>query len=136
MGGTKFMVIKFKELLKTAIFAVLGVIIIIAIVYFMVPKNKTAMYKPGVYSSNIVIDDELIQVDVAVDEQEIKSVSLIHTSETLPVFYPLLEKTASTISDEIVAKQSLDVEIPPDASVTSQIILDAVEQSLEKAALD
>lgn len=136
MGGNKFMVFKLKEVLKTAVFAVLGVLIIIAIIYFLVPKgDKTALYHPGVYTASVILGDELVQVEVSVDEYEIKEVSLVHTAETVPVFYPLFESTMDTVAKEIVKCQSLDISIPDDASVTAKVILDAVADGLSQAEI-
>lgn len=136
MGGTKFMVIKFRELLKTVIFAILGVIIIIALIYFFMPKNnQNAKYTAGVYTSQITLNNEEVDLKVTVDDTKIKSVELLHTTETLPVFYPLFESTAEEIGKEIVKNQSLDINIPPEAEYTARIILDAVEQSLDSASL-
>lgn len=134
MGGTKFMVIKFKEFLKTAIFAILGVIIIVALIYLFLPKNKdTALYNAGVYESQVTLNDELVNIQVTVDENQIKSVDVISSSETVPVFYPLFESTAKNIGDEIVRSQSLDIVIPNGAEVTGKVIIDAVEKTLEQA---
>lgn len=137
MSGTKFMVIKFKELLKTAVFAVLGVIIIIALIYFLVPRggDKSTSYVPGIYTSEIYLDNELINVEVTVNDSKIKSVDLVHTTETLPVFYPLFESTAETIGKSIVKNQSLDVDIPSEAAVTGKLIIDAVGECLAKAEM-
>ena len=40
MGGTRFMVIKFKELIKTIIFAILGVVLIIVLINFITGAIK------------------------------------------------------------------------------------------------
>lgn len=137
MGGTKFMVIKFKELLKTAVFAILGVLIIIAIIYFLVPRGEeTALYEPGVYTSSITLDNEKINVEVTVDETRIKNIALVHTTESLPVFYPLFEETVGSIGDEIVKKQSLNVTMPEEASVTAQLLMEAVSDSLNQAKIE
>lgn len=136
MGGTKFMVIKFRELLKTAVFAILGVILIIAIIYFIIPKDSsTALYEPGTYTASIVLDNETVNVQVTVNKQKIKDISLVHTTETLPVFYPLFEETVNTVGSSILKAQSLDVDVPPDASITAKLIIDAVEDTLEQASV-
>lgn len=129
------MVFKLKELLKTAIFAILGVLIIIALIYFFLPKSSgtTSAYAPGVYTSELYLNDEKVAVEVTVSKNKIKAVNLIHTNETVPVFYPLLESAMDTIGKEIVKKQSLDVTLPPEAQVTGQCILDAAAKSLEQA---
>ena len=135
MSKTKFMVIKFRELLKTAAFAILGVVIIIALIYFLVPKgNKTASYTPGTYTSKISFDNETINVEVSVNASKIKSVKLIYDGDTVPVFYPLFESVAEDIGKEIVKKQTFEVSVPREAPVTGQLILDAVKNSVTMAS--
>ncbi|OUQ60470.1 hypothetical protein B5E58_00965 [Tyzzerella sp. An114] len=136
MGKTRFMVIKFKELVKTAIFAILGTILIIAIIYFLIPHNSDdkSVYVPGVYTSKIGVNDDSLNIELTVDESQIKSVKLIHTSETIPVFYPLFESTAEYIGNEVVKLQDVSkVTVPEETAVTGNLIIDAIEESLQKA---
>ncbi|NLK36459.1 MAG: hypothetical protein GX299_00010 [Epulopiscium sp.] len=136
MGGTKFMVIKLKELIKTAIFAVLGVIIIIGLVYFFLPKSeKTAMYEPGTYTAEVSLGGETAIVEVKVDSKKIKSVSLQETPETISVFYPLLEETAEDIAKQVVKTQSLEVDVSPQNAYTAQVFLEAINQGLQQATI-
>lgn len=137
MSGTKFMVIKFKELLKTAIFAVLGVIIIIGLIYFFLPKtDRNAKYEPGVYTSEFALNGETAEIQVTVDSKKIKSVELKNSSEAMPIFYPLVETTAKTLGTEIVKNQSLHVKVSPHNPYTSELILGAVEHGLAQAAVN
>lgn len=136
MGKTRFMVIKFKELVKTSIFAILGTILIIAIIYFLIPHNSDdkSVYVPGVYTSKIGVNDDSLNIELTVDESQIKSVKLIHTSETIPVFYPLFESTAEYIGNEVVKLQDVSkVTVPEETAVTGNLIIDAIEESLQKA---
>ncbi len=136
MGKTRFMVIKFKELVKTAIFAILGTILIIAIIYFLIPHNSDdkSVYVPGVYTSKIGVNDDSLNIELTVDKSQIKSVKLIHTSETIPVFYPLFESTAEYIGNEVVKLQDVSkVTVPEETAVTGNLIIDAIEESLQKA---
>lgn len=135
MGGTRFMVFKGKELIKTAIFAILGVIIIIGLIHFFLPKVQgSAIYHPGTYHAEVVLNGETAQVEVVVDTHKIKSVSLINVSETIPVFYPLVESTTEELSAEIVKNQSLSVEFSPQNAYTAELILDAAGRALEEAS--
>ncbi len=103
MNGTKFVVIKFRELVKTAVFAILGVVIIIGLIYFFLPKEEqTAVYNPGTYYAQFTLNGEMAQVEIVVDKNNIKSVSLTDTPETISVFYPLVETTAQELAKEIV----------------------------------
>ena len=72
MSKTRFMVIKLKELIKTAVFAVLGAAIIIALIITIVPKSSDAKYKSGTYTSNISIGEETASVSLTFSESEAK----------------------------------------------------------------
>ena len=136
MSGSKFMVVKLKEVLKTALFAVLGVILIIALIHFFLSDKSDAKsaYVPGTYTSEIALDDGSVSVEVTVGEDKITSVEVINTSETVPVFYPLIDAQAQEIAQKVIEAQSTDIEVSSEAPITSQMILNAVNESLQKAA--
>ena len=133
MPGNKFMVIKFKELLKTSVFAVLGVIIILAVIYFAIGRaaGSESAYVPGISTTGIALENGSVTVAVEVSKSKIKSVELIHNSETVPVFYPHIDETAELVSERIVKNQS--TEQAEGDSVSSSVILSAVDDCLEKA---
>ena len=134
MIGTKFIVIKFRELVKTAVFAILGVIIIIGLIYFFLPKGEqTALYNPGTYYAQFVLNGEMAEVEIVVDKNSIKSVSLTEMPETISVFYPLVETTAAEIGDEIVRQQSTAIDVSSQNTYTAELILNAVEKGLAQA---
>ena len=129
MNGTRFVVIKFRELVKTIVFAILGVIIIIGLIYFFLPKEEeTAVYRPGTYYSQFTLHGETAEVEIVVDKNNIKSVSLTDMPETISVFYPLVETTAKEVGKE----QSTAIDISQN-TYTAQLILDAVEKGLAEA---
>lgn len=137
MNGTKFVVIKFKELVKTVVFAILGVIIIVGLIYFFLPKDSkedASVYRPGTYSAQFTLNGETAELEIVVDEKNIKSVSLLETPESIAVFYPLVETTAKEIGEEIVKQQSTAIDVSSQNTYTAQIILNAVEKGLEQAA--
>lgn len=136
MNGTRFMVIKFKELVKTAIFAILGIIIIIGLIYFFLPKaQQNALYEPGTYKAEVNLNGQTAQVEVSVSKDKIKSVKLTEVSEAIPVFYPLAESTAGELAAAIVQSQSLDVAVSEQSAYTAELLLDAVGRGLEKAKI-
>ena len=54
MGRTRFMVVKAKELIKTAVFAVLGVIILVGLIAFFLNMGKhDGAYRDGTYYEEI-----------------------------------------------------------------------------------
>ena len=132
--GSKFMVFKFKDMIKTAVFAVLGIMFIAAALYLVMAKTGgEEVYKPGTYSSDVVLPDGNFTVEVTVGKNKIKSVSVTNTSETIPVFYPLVESTAKDIEEKIVSMQVLPEETLGQSPMTEKMLLEAVEKSLEKA---
>lgn len=137
MGNTKFFVIHLKELIKTIVFIVLGIILIGLLVYCILPKekNQEAMYTPGSYSSTIILNDNPLEVVVTVDNSEILSVELMNMNEEQAVFYPLMQPTLTAIAEEIVANQTLDVAIPAETEYTSGLLLKAVDMALAKARI-
>ncbi len=136
MGGTKFVVVKAKELIKTAIFAVLGVIIIVGLITFflhMGDEENTGMYRDGRYYGEMAVGGEITEIAVEIKDGQIADISVEETPEAVAVFYPLLETAVEEVGREVVATQSLTVEVSPQNIHTAQLVLDAVGKCLEKA---
>ncbi len=137
MGANRFMVLKFKDIVKTAIFAVIGIIIICLVAYFIfsAKESNSQVYNPGTYSSDIILDNSKVTVEVKVSKTKIKSVKLTDCTEEVPVFYPLFEKTAENVEKQIKKEQKLSVTGDSDTPMTSRLIIQAVERSLEQAKI-
>jgi len=132
-----------KELIYTAIFVALGILLIILLVYMFAPEKQhknssdaSALYTPGVYTSSIMLGGSAIDVAVTVKEDAITSVQMINVSETIETMYPLMEPALNNIAEQICASQSLDnITYPEENQYTSIILLDAVSNALEKARI-
>ena len=136
MGSTKFVVVKAKELVKTAVFAILGVIIIVGLITFflhMGDKENTGLYRDGTYYGEMNLGGETAEVAVKIKNGEIKEISMEEPTETVAVFYPLLETTAEEIGKAVVENQSLSVEVSAENAHSAQRILDAVAECLKQA---
>ena len=134
MSKTKFMVIKLKELVKTAVFAIIGAAIIIALIIMLVPKNADAKYKSGTYTTNVSLGDETAAVSLTFSENEITDVNFIPTSNTLEVFYPLAQTTADEICAQILSEQTTQgIDLASEYSVTGELILGAADACIERA---
>ena len=136
MGSTKFVVVKAKELVKTAIFAVLGVIIIVGLITFflhMGDDENTGMYRDGTYYGEMETGGAVTEIAVEIENGEIAAVSMEEPAEAVAVFYPLLEDTAAEVGQAVVESQSLTVEVASENAHSAQLVLDAVAQCLEKA---
>ncbi len=131
----KFMVFKLRELLKNLLLAIIGIVIIVFIISFFTDDNdkNEISYVPGTYTSSILVDDNLINIEVALSENKIEDISLKHLSEATPVFYPLFEDVGEDLFSEIKKKQDLNVDIKEGTEVTSELLIDGVKTCLEKA---
>lgn len=136
MGSTKFVVVKAKELIKTAVFAVLGVIIIVGLITFflhMGDEENTGMYRDGTYYGEMKVGGEVTEIAVEIRDGQIADISMEEPAEAVTVFYPLLETAAEEVGQAVVATQSLTVEVEPENAHSAQLILDTVAECLEKA---
>lgn len=136
MGSTKFVVVKAKELVKTAVFAVLGVIIIIGLITFFLNMGKdedTGLYRDGTYYGEMNVGQETAEFAVTVEDGEISAISMEDPGEAVAAFYPLLETAAEEVGREVVATQSLTIEVDPENAHSAQLVLNAIAEGLEKA---
>lgn len=136
---TKIVVLHMKEIIYTVVFAVLA-IILIGLLFFMFHSNKnskdqeSASYTPGVYTSTITLDNNDLEVEVTVDQSHINSIRFSNLNETVTTMYPLIQPTIEDISQQIYEKQSLEnIEISKEHPFTSQALISAIEEALEKA---
>ncbi|MDR2648618.1 MAG: hypothetical protein LBB94_02720 [Clostridiales bacterium] len=143
MAGTRIFVLQLKDLIKTTLFAVLGLVLILLLVYLFVPRGKDtepagsgALYIPGTYSAEIILNDSPVAVNVTVSADEILTVQMKSLEETQAVFYPLVRPVMETLAKEIVEYQTADLTPSSEYPVTGRIILDAVQTALDKAIID
>ncbi|MDE6749173.1 MAG: hypothetical protein K2K21_08965 [Lachnospiraceae bacterium] len=143
---TKIVVLHLKELIYTGIFAVLGILLIILLVIMFLPKNEkknavttmtqtsTNTYIPGVYTTSLILNDNVVEIEVTVDEQSINSIRLVNLDEAVTTMYPLIQPSFESLASQIIVNQSLDgITYPDDSKYTSMILLNAISASVEKA---
>lgn len=130
--ASKIFVVKLKDVIKTTVFALLGVIIIAAAVAFFSGSSKSA-YNEGTYKSEIILYGSPVELSVTVTKNEIESISLEPLNETQEVFYPTFTNCIDEISDQVVQLQSTDIELNKDYEVTGTILLNAIDNALEQA---
>lgn len=138
---TKIVVLHLKEVVYTAIFAVLGILLIILLIFMFLPDGKekatkeTMKYTAGVYTSSIQLNDNAIDVEVVVDESHINSIALVNLDESTAAMYPLMQPTLDNITQQVYEKQSLDnISYGDDSQYTSMVLLNAIQAALDKAA--
>jgi uncharacterized protein with FMN-binding domain len=177
---TKIVVLHMKELIYTGIFAALGILFIVLLIFMFkpdkddsstppatggnteesgvqttrednvqsTPAGNTASaaqetsgtgetgtaYIPGIYTTELVLNDQVVDVEVIVDKDYISSIRLVNLSESITTMYPLLQPTFDALCQQIYDKQSLaDITYDTDSKYTSLVLLQAIDHSLEKA---
>ena len=139
---TKIVVLHMKEIIYTAIFAALGILLVILLFIMFRPEKDTAgadtgkQYTPGIYTSSLTLNNTNLEVEVSVDESRINSIRFSNLDETVTTMFPLIQPAIEDIAEQVYETQSLDdVSMSEDAPYTSQIILDAIKEAVEKAAV-
>ncbi len=143
---TKIVVLHVKELIYTGIFAVLGILFIILLIIMFLPKDEkketmstvtqttTNSYVPGVYTTSLILNDNVVEIEVTVDEKNINSIRLINLDEAVATMYPLIQPSFEDLANQIIVNQSLEnITYPDESKYTSMILLDAITTSLNKA---
>ena len=98
------------------------------------PAGTDHTYIPGIYTTELILGSETVNVEVIVNDHAITSVSLADPSETLTTMYPLLEPTMESLNDQLCEMQDpSQVTYSAETRYTSLVLLEAVKASLEKA---
>lgn len=153
---TKIVVLRMKELIYTGIFAALGILLVILLIMMFLPGKETsgdlssppegtgddatptasdALYIPGIYTTELVLGGQTVEVEVIVEKDSISSVRLVNLSESVTTMYPLLQPTLDSICQQIDTTQTLDqITYSEDSKYTSLVLLEAIQNSLDKAS--
>lgn len=139
---TKIVVLHMKELIYTLIFAGLGILLIILLLFMFLPREAdgeaapTMNYVAGVYTSSVLFGDHTVDVQVIVDENRIQSISMVNLDETVTTMYPLMQPALENIGEQVIEKQSTEgITYNADNQYTSVVLLNAIENALAKAEI-
>ncbi len=142
MSKTKIVVLQMKEIAYTGIFVALGILLIILLVVMFLPgkeenadvSDADAVYQPGIYTTELTINNTKLQLEVAVDASHINSVSLTNVDETVKTMFPLMEPTVDAIEEQLANGTSIDDITPSEENqYTQEILLGAVKNALNEA---
>lgn len=154
-GKTKIVVLHMKELIYTGIFAALGILFIVLLIIMFLPakqenspsnssnEEKTngdtpvasdSVYIPGIYTTELILGGQTVDVEVIVETDSISSIRLVNLSESVTTMYPLLQPTFDSLCQQIYSSQSLEeLSYTADSKYTSLVLVEAIRTSLEKA---
>lgn len=142
MAKTKIVVIQLKEIIYTVIFAALGILLILMLIFMFSGKDKedvaseTKLYKAGVWNSSIPLSDTVINLEVVLDENHINSVRIVNIDETITTMYPLVEPALDEISAQLSKDIPIDqIELRDDSKYTQTLLIEAIKAALDKAKI-
>ncbi len=138
---TKIVVLKLKEIIYSLIFVVLGIILILLIVLLVSGRRgknsepiTQSTYVPGVYSSSIVLATNPVDIEIVVDKEQIKSIELINTSESVETMYPLITDSLNSIAAQVIENNSVEnITYNQENKYTSIVLINAINEALNKA---
>jgi len=138
---TRIFVLHHKEILYTALFVLFAIVLVFLLVFMLRNKNdnteatSASKYMAGVYTSSIVLNDNVVDIQVVVDNDQINSVSIVNLEESVATMYPLLQPSIDDISTQLNANIPLEqVTYSSSNQYTVAILLEAIEKALDKAA--
>lgn len=139
---TKIVVLHMKELIYTLIFAGLGILLVVLLLFMFLPGNAdgddvpTMGYVAGVYTSSVLVGNNSVDVQVIVDESHIQSISLVNLDEAVTTMYPLVQPALESIEEQVILNQSTEgITYSTENQYTSVVLLNAIENALAKAEL-
>ena len=136
---TKIVVLHMKEIIYTTIFVVLGILLLVLLAFMFSSKgekhsSERSSYVPGVYTSTVTINNADLEVEVSVDSSHINAIRFSNLDESVTTMYPLMQPTIEAIAEQVYQTQSLEnIKYSEDSPYTSQVILNAIRDALEKA---
>lgn len=139
---TKIVVLHLKEVIYTAIFAGLGVLLVILLCWMFQERDSSnelqeTIYVPGVYSTSFQMNDSTIAVEVIVDENHINDISFVNLEESVTVMYPLMEPAMDDIRTQIYESQSLEnITYEANNQYTTEVLVMAIDDALEQARVE
>ena len=137
MRNTKFVVVKLRELLKTAVFAILGVIILLGLIHFflhMGSEESAGGYRDGTYEAELSLGAQQASVQVEIADGKITDVAMIDEREAIAVLYPAVETAMEEVRAQVLQKQSAEgVTVSSQHTYSAQVLLDGIAACVEEA---
>ncbi|MCI8751878.1 MAG: hypothetical protein K1W39_10120 [Lachnospiraceae bacterium] len=144
MSRTRIVILQMREIIYTAVFVGLGILLLIILFFMFWPdgkdenkeqadNGKTAVYEAGVYSKQMTVGDSVINLQVVLDEEQVKSVEMINLDDTVSAMYPLMKPSVESISNQLASGVSLDeVVLSDEGQYTEKMILNEVDSVLDE----
>ena len=143
---TKIVVLHLKELIYTGIFAVLGILFIVLLIIMFLPDkdekesvgvNDTVTYVPGIYTTSLLLNDNVLDIQVTVDEFRINDVAIVNLDDAIATMFPLIKPAFDSIASQVRENQSTEnINFANESKYTSMVLINAIQASLDKAMVE
>ncbi|HWT26965.1 MAG TPA: hypothetical protein VN131_03425 [Mobilitalea sp.] len=139
MAKTKIVVIQLKEIIYTVIFAALGILLILLLIFMFSNKgdeaaSATNLYIPGKWTSSITLNDTALNLEVVVDKDHINSVRIVNIDDTITTMFPLVEPSLEAINTQLYEDVPIDqLTLIADKKYTQTLLIEAIKEALDKA---
>ncbi len=139
MAKTKIIVIQMKEIIYTAIFIGLGILLILLLVFMFLPSSddeetEAGLYKAGVYTSEIKLGESVLNLEVVIDSEQIKSLSFVNLEDSVTTMYPLVKPSLENLENQLVSGiDTQDITLNEKGKYTQTLLLEAIEDILTMA---
>lgn len=143
-GKTKIVVLRMKEILYASVFAFLGILVVVLLALLLLSDKKSGeshetvasdcVYTPGIYTTELVLGGQTVELEVVVSATEITSIRLVNPNEAVTTMYPLLQPTLMDLGEQIYLTQSLEeVQYDSESKYTSFVLLEAIRSAVDRA---
>ncbi len=127
----KFMVFRMSELIYTFIIIVLLTVLIFLLYNFFQKtdskQTEETMYIPGVYTSEISLNNANFEIKMTFDDNHINDISIQNVSDSVSAMYPLIMPTFETITSQIITNGSTEnINCPDSSKYTGQLLLNNI----------
>ena len=141
MANTKIVVLQRKKIIMAGIALFIVILLVLFVLQFIpssgsgdsVTDSSDGTYEAGIYTKEIEIGDAVVNLQMTLDEEQIKGIELVNLEETVETMYPLMESTVEEMSVQLSSGTALeDIEVSDSSKYTEEILAEAVSSMLKE----
>ncbi|MCR5608224.1 MAG: hypothetical protein K6G26_04095 [Lachnospiraceae bacterium] len=140
--SSRLFVLKLKDILIFLGIISLIIVIITILIFKFKPdsekkeKNSNDLtYVPGIYTKELVLGKNTLELAVIIDAGCIKSVGLTNLNESISAMYPLFEPSVSALESQLVNGTNVDeLILDSDSLYTQTLLVEAIKECLVSAS--
>ncbi len=134
MATSRFIVLSLKDIIKTTLFVVMGIMLLVFMIYILTPEesNSSSIYKSGMYTNTVSVGAIELPITVVLTNN---SISDIYLDESIidTTTYPLIIPTFNDIRDDFLDNGVMDNPVDVMTYETSTLIADSINTSILQA---